>query len=132
MEKKDFFNPNTISNGISHPDKVVEVELVQARPDVIPSYSKTVVENSNTLNAILFLLPFSLMTFWLIVAFKLLDTLNVANNKISTFKALTKVPCRNCQYFANNPFIKCAVRPNTALTEEAIHCPDYCPKRERR
>ncbi|MEC4816105.1 MAG: hypothetical protein SAK29_22960 [Scytonema sp. PMC 1069.18] len=132
MKNNIFLTLNTLQNGSSHLDKVVEVELVQARPDVTPPYSKRVVENSNTLNAIMFLLPFSLITFWLLIAFKLLNTLNSANNKIATFNILTKVPCRNCQYFANNPFLKCAVRPDTALTEEAMNCPDYCPKKGQR
>jgi hypothetical protein len=130
MENNDLSNLNTLKNSISHSDKVLEVELVQARQDVTPSYSKTVVENFNTLNTILFLLPFGLMTFWLLLMLKFSDTLNIASNKIKTLKILTKLPCRNCQYFTNNHFLKCAVRPSTALTEEAMNCPDYCSKKQ--
>ncbi|MBV8886235.1 MAG: hypothetical protein JO235_19895 [Chroococcidiopsidaceae cyanobacterium CP_BM_RX_35] len=37
-------------------------------------------------------------------------------------------PCRNCQFFANNPQLKCAVHPSTVLTKQAFKCPDYSPR----
>ncbi len=44
-------------------------------------------------------------------------------------KILQKVPCKKCQFFANNHYLKCAVKPDTVLTEEAIDCSEYLPKK---
>lgn len=40
-------------------------------------------------------------------------------------KQLHQIPCANCQFFTNSAFLKCPVHPSRALTQEAIHCPDY-------
>jgi hypothetical protein len=47
---------------------------------------------------------------------------------IETLKYTDKVPCRNCQFFSNNSYLKCAVHPSTVLKDTAIDCSDYCPK----
>ncbi len=39
--------------------------------------------------------------------------------------ATDKLPCRNCQYFNSNYYIKCAVNPNNVLTDRAADCRDY-------
>lgn len=44
-------------------------------------------------------------------------------------KILQKVPCKKCQFFVNNHYLKCAVKPDTVLTEDAIDCPEYVPKK---
>lgn len=36
-----------------------------------------------------------------------------------------KAPCYRCQYFSDNPYVKCALHPDMVLTEEAIDCQDY-------
>ncbi|MDZ8188033.1 MAG: hypothetical protein RMX96_24670 [Nostoc sp. ChiSLP02] len=38
-----------------------------------------------------------------------------------------KVPCKNCQFYSNNNYLKCAVQPSLVLTEEAKNCPEYSP-----
>ena len=35
--------------------------------------------------------------------------------------------CHRCRYFSDNRYLKCALHPETALTEQAIDCRDYCP-----
>ena len=44
-------------------------------------------------------------------------------------KILQKVPCKKCQFFANNHYLKCAVKPDTVLTEKAMNCAEYAPKK---
>ncbi|MBD2463747.1 hypothetical protein H6G89_22355 [Oscillatoria sp. FACHB-1407] len=36
-----------------------------------------------------------------------------------------QIPCTTCRFFTNNPYVKCAVRPDLALTKQAIDCTDY-------
>jgi hypothetical protein len=38
---------------------------------------------------------------------------------------LHQIPCARCQFFTNSPVLKCTVHPKAALTEQAIHCPDF-------
>lgn len=40
-------------------------------------------------------------------------------------KSPNKVPCRNCQYFNSNYYIKCAVHPSNVMTDRAVDCKDY-------
>jgi hypothetical protein len=40
-------------------------------------------------------------------------------------KKYSQVPCRNCQFYSNNPHLRCAVHPSLALTKQAIECKDY-------
>ncbi|MBE9189088.1 hypothetical protein IQ230_01640 [Gloeocapsopsis crepidinum LEGE 06123] len=44
---------------------------------------------------------------------------------------LNKIPCSNCRFFSSNPYLRCAVNPKIALTEEAINCADYCPQAKK-
>jgi hypothetical protein len=36
-----------------------------------------------------------------------------------------KTPCYRCQYFSDNPYLKCALHPDMVLTEKAVDCQDY-------
>ncbi len=39
-------------------------------------------------------------------------------------------PCRNCQFYDKNPYLKCAVHPSWVFTEHATNCVDYCNKNQ--
>lgn len=43
---------------------------------------------------------------------------------------VSKIPCNNCRFFNDNYYIKCAVRPCSALTKDAINCSDYSPRHD--
>ena len=42
------------------------------------------------------------------------------------FNLSKKIPCRRCQYFNDNQFLKCTLHPATALTNQSVDCRDYC------
>lgn len=46
-------------------------------------------------------------------------------------KSLPNHRCTQCQYFAKNHFLNCAVQPSLVLTDEANNCSDYCPKNQK-
>ncbi|MBD2101584.1 hypothetical protein [Leptolyngbya sp. FACHB-261] len=50
---------------------------------------------------------------------------------IETLKRLHQIPCVGCEFFTGDYHLKCTVRPSTALSEEAIDCPDFAPCRRR-
>lgn len=49
-------------------------------------------------------------------------------DEIVSIKHLYQHPCKNCQFFNNNHYLKCEVQPYTALTKEALNCSEYKPK----
>jgi hypothetical protein len=53
------------------------------------------------------------------------------SNVVIDLQQLNKIPCSNCCFFSSNPYLKCAVNPTIALTEEAINCADYCPQAKK-
>ncbi|MFN6558839.1 MAG: hypothetical protein RMY28_003415 [Nostoc sp. ChiSLP01] len=52
---------------------------------------------------------------------------NVTQDKdeIVSIKTVQQHPCKKCQFFKNNYYLKCAVHPDIALTKEALNCSDY-------
>jgi hypothetical protein len=40
-------------------------------------------------------------------------------------RGLHQIPCSQCVFFTGDYKLKCAVHPCTALTKDAIGCPDY-------
>lgn len=78
----------------------------------------------------LYIIPTAFFTFWLMYLIVSSDILKFAKHKFSVIKHLKQVPCKNCRYFTNNPYLRCAVNPAVALTSEASNCSDYCPIKE--
>ena len=51
------------------------------------------------------------------------------NTKLVNSKCFSSIPCRKCQFFDNNQQLPCAVQPAVVLSEQAVNCGDYAPKR---
>jgi len=49
----------------------------------------------------------------------------VQNGFMRNFNSQMKSPCTRCEFFSNNPYIRCAAQPIIVLTEQATDCPDY-------
>jgi hypothetical protein len=76
----------------------------------------------------LYLLPLCMVTVWVITLLTISSFWKIAREGLLTAKHLHQVPCRNCRFFESNPYLKCAVHPSLALTEQAFNCSDYCPQ----
>ncbi|MBD2561312.1 MULTISPECIES: hypothetical protein [Nostoc] len=46
---------------------------------------------------------------------------------VFSIKGIHKLPCKNCRFYSNNHYLKCAVNPSIVLTEEAVNCSEYSP-----
>ncbi|HEY9728944.1 MAG TPA: hypothetical protein V6D50_21040 [Chroococcales cyanobacterium] len=79
----------------------------------------------------IFLIPMGFIAVWTIFVLMSSDIWTVARHGVLTVKNSHQVPCRNCQFFKNNPYLQCAVHPATALTADAANCSDYCPANKR-
>lgn len=96
-----------------------EVKQEQANPDGL-----------NVTDLVISLSPLSFVFSWAIflVILRKLRT-NLDNKMVFSINSLQKVPCKNCRFFSNNHYLKCAVKPDIVLTEEAINCHEYSPKK---
>ncbi|AFZ32416.1 hypothetical protein Glo7428_3962 [Gloeocapsa sp. PCC 7428] len=101
------------------------VEIAQNTPS---SNNQVSVPN----NAVSFWGPLSLVTggaIFLTMLFKFRK--NKQSDIVVNLKQLNKIPCSNCRYFSSNPYLKCAVNPKIALTQEAIDCTEYSPQAKK-
>lgn len=75
------------------------------------------------------LTPIGLIFSW-VFFFIMLRKLGTAvdNKMVFAIKLLHKVPCKNCQYYSSNHYLKCAIKPSIVMTEEAKNCSEYSPK----
>jgi hypothetical protein len=53
----------------------------------------------------------------------------VRKRQSSNHKQRYEETCQRCQYFHHNLYLKCAIHPDTVLTEDSIDCKDYCQKK---
>ncbi|MBK1986991.1 hypothetical protein A0J48_005455 [Sphaerospermopsis aphanizomenoides BCCUSP55] len=87
-------------------------------------------EGLNISDLAIALTPLSIVFIWAIFLFIFQKIRSHADNKLAfNINNLSQVPCKNCKFFSNNHYLKCAVNPDIVLTEEAINCSEYCPKK---
>jgi hypothetical protein len=77
----------------------------------------------------IYLSPIGFIFSW-IVFFVIVQKIrnHIENKMVFRISILQKFPCKNCQYYSNNPFIKCAVEPSIVLTAAAKNCSGYSSK----
>ena len=72
-----------------------------------------------------FLGPICFVMAWLLTILVAWSIWGAIAATVVRAKEMHQIPCAYCQFFTNDYRLKCPVRPTTALTEEAIGCPDY-------
>jgi hypothetical protein len=73
--------------------------------------------------------PIALIFSWVVFFLILQKIRTVLDHKmVFSIKSLHQVPCRNCRFYSNNHYLKCAVEPSLVLTEQAKDCSEYAPK----
>ncbi len=66
---------------------------------------------------------------WTAIFFMLSKRVRVTRKEAAVnIKASHQIPCKNCEFYSNDPHLKCAVNPSVVLKEQAIDCSDYCAK----
>lgn len=71
------------------------------------------------------LVPVCFVLAWLLVIILGWSLWSAIRDAVNRAKQMHEIPCANCQFFTNTHYLKCPVHPQTALSEEAIGCPDY-------
>ena len=83
----------------------------------------TLYELARFLHPIVVPLCFSIA--WLLVGIIAWSLWSALRDVTAQAQQMHSIPCANCQFFTNQHFLKCPVHPSTALSAEAINCPDY-------
>lgn len=121
MSSENSFNFSNPEQIVLANTKVNEIQSFRAEPYVNKPNLVDISASS------LYIIPTTFFTFWLMYIIVSTDLLKFAKHKFSIIKHLDQVPCKNCCYFTNNPYLRCAVNPSIALTSEAANCSEYCP-----
>ncbi|WP_414621299.1 hypothetical protein [Calothrix sp. CCY 0018] len=92
-------------------------------PSIPPSSEVT------TIQVGLAFIPVAFVVTLAFIFFKQIKHQKNLYTKLIDLKHFSSIPCRKCQFFDNNQQLPCAVQPAVVLSEEAVNCGDYAPKR---
>jgi hypothetical protein len=79
-------------------------------------------------DAALLLVPIGFVAVWAAVVCVISDTWKVRRKDMGSARQIAQLPCKKCRFFHNNPYVKCAVNPEIALTRDAVDCSDFRPR----
>lgn len=102
--------------------RFIQVELSEEPSDRSASDSITF---SNEVAA---LIPINFLAVCLFTTIAYLIALKKKNTGRSEHKKWVHshvLPCQSCRFYTHHPYLKCAVRPDIAMTDQAIDCSDY-------
>ncbi|MDZ7958581.1 MAG: hypothetical protein RMY34_11995 [Aulosira sp. DedQUE10] len=79
---------------------------------------------------VVFLAPICFMIVGAVFLLIISNIIKITHNKneILNIEYLKEHRCKNCRFFNENNYIKCAVHPSVALTKQALDCSDYKPQ----
>ncbi len=69
--------------------------------------------------------PLCFSIAWLLVGLIAWSLWSALRDLTAQAQQMHRIPCADCQFFTNTHFLKCPVHPSSALSAEAINCPDY-------
>lgn len=73
----------------------------------------------------LVLVPLCFIAIWVGLIYVIADTWKFNRKETKISRELTQLPCKKCQFFNNNHYLKCAVNPHVVMTRAANKCQDY-------
>ncbi|MBW4470739.1 MAG: hypothetical protein KME45_10105 [Stenomitos rutilans HA7619-LM2] len=114
-----------------NPSGLASSSLAVGEPLLLAKPAQPAVQLSNTT---LILVPLSLLALWAIAVLWFSQHTKrhiTVRQKEDGRKLFKRVPCRQCRFFKDNPYLKCAIRPSDALTAQAIDCADYASHADR-
>jgi hypothetical protein len=71
------------------------------------------------------LVPLCFGVAWLFVGMIGWSIWAAIRDGVANAKTMHSIPCANCQFFTNSHYLKCPIHPKSALSPDAINCPDY-------
>lgn len=74
-----------------------------------------------------YLWPLCFVITWLVIVLGIWSVISATVDVVKRSQQLHQIPCSHCQFFTGDYHLKCTVHPSSALTEDAIDCPDQRP-----
>ncbi|MEH1932917.1 MAG: hypothetical protein V7L14_04155 [Nostoc sp.] len=102
------------------------VILSEVKKEQPPTYELTIPDIAISLSPVGFIICW--IGFFIILP-KLRAFLD--EKMVFSINTLHKVPCKNCRFYSNNHYLKCAANPSIVLTKEAINCSEYSPSNQK-
>jgi hypothetical protein len=107
------------------------LELNASEQIDIPAYQSPIRPEQSFSTGDLLLVPLSFAAVvWVVLFVMHFNFWKSVRNRLSNLPTVSQLPCTNCKYFKNNPYLKCAVQPDKVLRTEATECPDYWSNEE--
>ncbi|MER3433291.1 MAG: hypothetical protein C4288_07650 [Leptolyngbya sp. ERB_1_1] len=75
------------------------------------------------------LVPVCFIVAWALILMTVWRVFEATRDTVKQAKQMHQIPCPDCEFFTGDYNLKCPVHPTTALSEDAIECPDYYSKR---
>ncbi|MGQ9836840.1 MAG: hypothetical protein ACUVRV_02445 [Cyanobacteriota bacterium] len=69
--------------------------------------------------------PLSRIIAWLLLLLPLWRLVRAIAAALQQAQQMHRIPCYRCQFYSGEPYLKCTVHPDYALSEAAINCPDF-------
>ncbi len=105
---------------IYHPENLSTSFAIEAESKIV---SPTANQLDNSIQIFFIWIGVLSIISWIL--FELIRELGTVKIKDISFARFSSSPCRNCEYFDRNLYLKCAVHPNRVLTRQASNCIDY-------
>ncbi|MCY7274799.1 MAG: hypothetical protein LH702_13980 [Phormidesmis sp. CAN_BIN44] len=96
-----------------------------------PSFSSQSSSSVPTQDAALLMIPLCFVAIWAAVVCVISNTWKPSRKEIERSRQTAQLPCKKCAYFSNNPYVKCAVNPQIAMTRSANDCGDFHSKDQK-
>ncbi len=116
---------NELQNKILNPLILTESRALETESK---TKSYTINEIDSTIFAFFLWIIFLSIISWSL--FKVCHKLAILTFRYLSFLPVAQIPCKNCKFLAKNQYLKCAVRPFSVLTTQAVNCADFCSKHE--
>ncbi|MCC5659650.1 hypothetical protein LC608_22280 [Nostoc sp. XA010] len=120
-----MYHPQMLPTNVAANSNLHQVIVSEATKDKAQTHELTITDVVISLSPVGFVI--SWMVFFLILR-KIQAFLDY--KMVFPAKALHKLPCKNCSFYSNNHYLKCAVNPSIVLTEEAMNCSEYSPSKK--
>lgn len=111
------FHPTNLSRNL-----IIELESNNTE------ISRNQLYTAPTQNIFIWITVMGMISWILLEIIRELGAIQIGNGALFSF---TPYKCHNCQFYARNLYLKCAVHPSIVLTRQANNCIDYCPKQKK-
>jgi hypothetical protein len=127
IQQREGYSSCSLATAMYPPEKssVIQAQAVQAPVDRISTPSPQP-------DGSLVLVPLCFIAIWVGLIYVIADTWKFNRKETKISRELAQLPCKKCQFFSNNHYLKCAVNPSVVMTHAANECQDYRSKKSSR